>query len=100
MMESQKEDEILLDYDLDSEIDGPIDGYLNSNNLNNHPNYLSDGPVQVVPTARGAARVTSMGLTNPSNDPASDDGLLDLVLPGSRLPRGMQWWLGHCMKEG
>ncbi len=92
MMQSQEEDEVLVDYDWDSEVDGPMPGY-ERNPINViHSNYLSDGPVQDLPSARGAARVTSMGLTNPSNDPASDDGLLDLVLPGSsEASARMQW---------
>ena len=46
-MESQKEDEILLDYDWDSDIDGPINGYPTSYGQLNHSNLLSNGPVSM-----------------------------------------------------
>ena len=100
MMESQEEEEILVDYTWDEEVDGPMPGYSSSYVPPVSINYLSNGPVQDVPTARGAAVVTSMGLTSPSKDAASD-GLLDPLLPGSsEASEGMQWWLDHCMKEG
>ena len=60
----QKEDEILLDYDWDSGVDRPITGYSTSDGYNYHSNFLSNGPVQDVPTARGSTVVTSMGLTS------------------------------------
>ena len=67
-------------------------GYSSSYAPHVSADFLSIGPVQDVPTARGAARVTSMGLTSPSKDAASDDGLVDLALPGSsEASEGMQW---------
>jgi hypothetical protein len=81
-MISQEEDEVLVDYDWDEETDGPINGYPSSCVIPDS-NLLFNGPVQDVPTARGSTVVTSMGLTSPSKDAASDEGLLDLVLPGS-----------------
>ena len=83
MMISQEEEDPLIDYSWDEEELGPIEGYGRSYVIPATKNNLSDGPVQVLPTARGAARVTSVGLTSPPNDAASDDGLLDLALPGS-----------------
>ena len=83
MMISQEEEDPLIDYSWDEEELGPINGYTSSYVLPANNNYLSNGPVQDVPTARGSTVVTSMGLTSPSKDAASDDGLLDLVLPGS-----------------
>ena len=52
-MESQEEEEVLIDYTWDSDIDGPMPGYARSPVRNNHSNYLqvSIGPVQDVPTA-------------------------------------------------
>ena len=84
MMISQEEEDPLIDYSWDEEELGPIDGYGSSYVIPANNNYLSDGPVQDVPTARGATTVvTSVGLTSPPKDAASDDGLLDPTLPGS-----------------
>ena len=82
-MESKEEEEILLDYDWDEEIDGPMPGYSRSDGPAISSNFLFDGLVQDVPIARGSTVVTSMGLTSPSKDASSDDGLLDPIFPGS-----------------
>ena len=107
MMISQEQEELLLDYDWDEDIDGPMPGYSRSDGHVISSNLLFNGPVQDVPTARGSTVVTSMGLTSPSKDAASDDGLLDLVLSGSsEASAGDAMVVGplhptcHCMTEG
>ncbi len=64
-MQSQEEEEVLVDYTWDEEELGPIDGYRSSYVIPATNNNLSDGPVQDVPTARGAPRVNLFGSDKP-----------------------------------